>query len=206
MTGILGDLYENPQAVARMQHASDAKSAIFDHIGAGAFAATLNEEQRDTLLAATLGTTRAQLADIASVVFERVNENVRRDRIRERTWKIQNSVIERIGPELETELQRMKGTRPKTKKTYAKDQQHFRDFCSGIGVPAMPASPEAIAAYVLDGGMNPPVLRRRLAAIAEWHRLGGYIMPAKDPLVRVALKHVLDKAEAERKDDGKAKA
>ncbi len=197
MTGILGTLYDNPQAVAQMQHASDAKTAIFDRLGAAAFAATLNDDQRDTLLAAVLGTTRRDLADIAGVIFDRVNDNARREKIAKRTEQIQENLLSRIGPAVAIEIQRMKGTRPKTRKTYAKDQQHFAAFAATLGLPATPASPELLAAYALDGGMNGPVLRRRMAAVAEWHRHHGYIMPAKDPLVRVALKHVLDKPKGQ---------
>jgi hypothetical protein len=56
-------------------------------------------------------------------------------------------------------------------------------------VPALPAGPEALAAYILDAGLKPEVLRRRLAGIADAHRRAGHILATKHPLVRAARRH-----------------
>jgi site-specific recombinase XerD len=61
---------------------------------------------------------------------------------------------------------------PATRKGYRSDLAHFAAFCQAQNVPALPATPSTVAAYLVslaDAGFKPATLSRRLASIAKAH-------------------------------------
>jgi site-specific recombinase XerD len=61
---------------------------------------------------------------------------------------------------------------PNTRKGYRSDLAHFAAFCQAQNVPALPATPGTIAAYLVnlaDAGLKPATMSRRLAAISKAH-------------------------------------
>lgn len=67
-----------------------------------------------------------------------------------------------------------------TKRGYRSDLQHFAAFCTNQNVPALPAAPGTIAAYLAalaDEGMKPATMSRRLAAISKAHAAAGLQSP-----------------------------
>lgn len=192
--GILGRMFE-PETVAQQRIAAEIRIALFGFVGAPTFVEGLTEEQSDVLLAAALGIEPDALPYVGAYVTNHLRDDERRKKQRERLWQIEASVIERVGAELDAELDRVMAGPKTTKKTYASHQRHFAAFCERLGVPSLPASEAAVAAYILDSGLSRKTLGRRLAAIANLHRQEGHVFPAKKPLVRVALQHALKAAE-----------
>ena len=72
------------------------------------------------------------------------------------------------------------------------DMAIYRDWCRERGVPAVPASPCTIAAFVdaMARLRAPATVRRYVASIAAAHRAAGQDKPTKSEPVRVALKRM----------------
>src|SRR5579864_7009142 len=63
---------------------------------------------------------------------------------------------------------------------YRSDWRDFTRWCREHGTTALPAAPEAVAAYitaVADSGRKVATIQRRLAAIAAAHTSGGHDSP-----------------------------
>ena len=193
MTGILGLGY-GPEGVVRRQVTDAAalllRAATPEHLGA------MSEEERDRLAALALDTDRGTLKEIAEIVGNHVGNTLRREALRERIWQLQADLTARMADKVAQELERETAAPSATRKTYDADQRHLAAFCAPLGVPALPDGPEALAAYILDGGLKPDALRRRLAGIADAHRRAGHILPTKHPLVRAARRHADETAAA----------
>lgn len=74
-------------------------------------------------------------------------------------------------------------------------QSDWRDFCAwseAHGLCPLPASPEAVAAYIADctGHLKPGSIQRRLNAITEAHRAVGLDSPTHTGLVRNTMKGI----------------
>jgi site-specific recombinase XerD len=74
-------------------------------------------------------------------------------------------------------------------------QSDWRDFCtwtSAQGLPALPASPEHVAAYIAECArrLKPGTIQRRLNAIAEAHKAAGLESPTPTAIVRNTLKGI----------------
>jgi integrase len=69
---------------------------------------------------------------------------------------------------------------PATRRAYASDWHHFEAWCSGAGLPSLPAAPETVAVYIaaLAETHRPATLSRRMAAIAAAHKAIGQESPA----------------------------
>ena len=77
-----------------------------------------------------------------------------------------------------------------TWRAYRADCEHFAGWCESVGLPALPASPETLARYLVhlaELGRRPATLTRRLAAISVAHQMAGYESPARSPAVRDRL-------------------
>jgi len=80
-----------------------------------------------------------------------------------------------------------------TLEAYAKDWRRFRAFCADVGLDALPASPQAVAAFLGHEharGLKPRSLNRALAAVVHAHDAAGLEAPTR---VRgaVAIRQVL---------------
>src|SRR4051812_32271023 len=73
-----------------------------------------------------------------------------------------------------------------TRKAYSSDWQHFLSWCSANGITSLPAPKEALALYLTQFAdlLKIATLARRLASIAEAHRIAGFDSPTSDKQVQ----------------------
>lgn len=76
-----------------------------------------------------------------------------------------------------------------THRAYQTDWRHFDDWCSEHGLPALPAAPPTVGAYLAAhaDALAPATLARRLSSIAVAHRLAGHHLDTRHPAVRDVL-------------------
>jgi site-specific recombinase XerD len=77
-----------------------------------------------------------------------------------------------------------------TQRAYRSDAAVFEAWCICHDLNPLPATPDAIAAFLADqaaSGVRPSTLSRRLAAIRYVHRAAGYDTPTTDERVRAVL-------------------
>ncbi len=79
---------------------------------------------------------------------------------------------------------------PATLKLYAGDWARFVAWCREHHRPALPASSDTLAAYLIDSapGLSRGALGRRRSAISTMHRQAGQPTPLLDPATRKALR------------------
>jgi hypothetical protein len=79
-----------------------------------------------------------------------------------------------------------------TLRGYRADWRDFCAWCDAHGVRALPASPEAVAAYIAEcaGRLKVGSIQRRLNAIAEAHKTIGTDSPTSAGMVRATLKGI----------------
>lgn len=80
---------------------------------------------------------------------------------------------------------------PATLKAYRDDARVFAAWCDHTRVPSMPATADAVAAFLRDelaAGRAVATLRRRVATIARMHRAAGAANPCDTEVVRLTLK------------------
>lgn len=78
-----------------------------------------------------------------------------------------------------------------TVRAYQADARTFTAWCERYGFRSLPASPEAVAAFIVaeaEEGRAASTLGRRLAAIRYAHKLAGQPDPTDDEGVRAAMK------------------
>jgi site-specific recombinase XerD len=80
-----------------------------------------------------------------------------------------------------------------TRRAYRSDFRIFEAWCRGHGVSALPASPEAVAAFLahdVETGSRPSTLGRRVAAIRYAHKLAGHPAPTDDERVKATMRGI----------------
>lgn len=80
-----------------------------------------------------------------------------------------------------------------TQRAYATDSRAFAAWCAGHGIATLPASPDAVAAYLRaesDSGKAVATVRRRAATISRMHKAAELTNPCASELVRLALKGI----------------
>ncbi|MBE7197742.1 MAG: tyrosine-type recombinase/integrase [Parafilimonas terrae] len=78
-----------------------------------------------------------------------------------------------------------------TVRAYTSDARVFQDWCTRFGFRSLPASPEAVAAFIVseaEGGRAASTLGRRMAAIRHAHKLASLPDPTEDEGVRAAIR------------------
>lgn len=78
-----------------------------------------------------------------------------------------------------------------TVRAYTSDARVFQDWCTRFGFQSLPASPEAVAGFIVseaENGRAASTLGRRLAAIRYAHKLARAADPTDDEGVRAAMK------------------
>ncbi len=86
---------------------------------------------------------------------------------------------------------------PNTRRAYEGDLRRFASWCTGVGLAAMPASPETIVLYLrhlADAPHRVSTIERALAAICTAHVRAGLPSPWQHPLIddmRTALRREL---------------
>lgn len=80
-----------------------------------------------------------------------------------------------------------------TVRAYSSDWREFQGWCARSGFPSAPASPEAVAAFLVseaEAGRSASTIGRRCAAIRYAHKLAKQPDPTDDEEVRAAMKGI----------------
>ncbi|MFG5121769.1 site-specific integrase [Methylorubrum sp. POS3] len=80
-----------------------------------------------------------------------------------------------------------------TVRAYSSDARAFEAWCRGYGFRPLPASPEAVAAFLVaeaEAGRSTSTIGRRCAAIRYAHKLAKVDDPTDDEAVRAAMKGI----------------
>ena len=80
-----------------------------------------------------------------------------------------------------------------TRSAYRTDFEIFGSWAKERGVSALPAAPEAVAAFLAaqaERGIKPSTISRRVAAIRYAHRLAGLPAPTDDERVRATVRGI----------------
>lgn len=82
---------------------------------------------------------------------------------------------------------------PNTERALRSDTALFATWCAEHGLTSLPASPDAVAAYLDDlaQGKATATIRRYVASIAYLHRAAELPDPTKDQAVKLALKRIV---------------
>jgi site-specific recombinase XerD len=99
-----------------------------------------------------------------------------------------------LGPELEeaacyARVEKAEATR----RAYRSDFALFRSWCEAKRVPALPAAPEAVAAFLAgeaNRGTKTSTIGRRLAAIRYAHKLAGHEPPTNSEAVKATVRGI----------------
>ena len=82
---------------------------------------------------------------------------------------------------------------PNTLRAYRADMQEFIRFCADKPLEALPAEPEAIAAFLLGTlvqGIKSSTVKRKVSSISAVHRLLSLPDPTKHPEVRITQRKI----------------
>lgn len=81
---------------------------------------------------------------------------------------------------------------PATSRAYASDLKNFEAWCARHGMPALPATPDLVGAYLAAAGEGYAMqtLRRRVAAIARASGVAGHPLDTKHPAIRETLRGI----------------
>lgn len=80
-----------------------------------------------------------------------------------------------------------------TRKAYRSDFAAFQGWCAKRGVAALPAAPEAVAAFLAaeaERGIKPSTIGRKVAALRHAHRLAGHAAPTDHEAVRAVVRGI----------------
>ena len=80
-----------------------------------------------------------------------------------------------------------------TRRAYRSDFDQFRSWCQAKGVPALPAEPKTVAAFLAaeaNRGVKPSTIGRRLAAIRYAHKLASHEPPTNCEAVKATLRGI----------------
>jgi site-specific recombinase XerD len=80
---------------------------------------------------------------------------------------------------------------PNTIRAYRADMEEFIRYCGKRDEPALPASPEVVAAFLLSvsgAGPKSATIRRKVSSISAIHRLSNLPDPTKHSEVRIAIR------------------
>ena len=91
-------------------------------------------------------------------------------------------------------MQRIDGAyAPSTLRAYRQEMLEFIAHCQAQHLPALPASPQAIAQFLIEQmrrGLKFASVRRKASSISAVHRLSNLSDPTKDAEVRIALRKI----------------
>jgi integrase len=84
-------------------------------------------------------------------------------------------------------------TAPSTRRAYRADWEAFDAWCRAHGRILLPATPETVAAFLVDearANKRVATIERRMAGIAKAHELAGFMSPTKHPVVTLTMKGI----------------
>lgn len=82
---------------------------------------------------------------------------------------------------------------PATRRAYRSDFALFEAWCRSRGLSALPAAPEAVAAFLAsecEAGKSVSTIGRRVAAIRYAHKFAGYLPPTDDERVKATVRGI----------------
>jgi site-specific recombinase XerD len=98
-----------------------------------------------------------------------------------------------LGPDLAAAIDLAKAEKAaSTRKAYGMDFRIFQAWCDARGVPALPAAPETVAAYLAAHAATSKAstLGRRVAAIRYAHKLAGLALPTDAEGVKATMRGI----------------
>jgi len=99
-----------------------------------------------------------------------------------------------LGPDLEEAAGYARAEKAAaTRRAYRSDFALFHSWCEGKRMPALPAEPETVAAFLAaeaKRGVKPSTIGRRLAAIRYAHKLAGHESPTNAEAVKATLRGI----------------
>jgi site-specific recombinase XerD len=98
-----------------------------------------------------------------------------------------------LGPDLASAIDLAKAEKAvSTRKAYGTDFRLFKAWCDARGVPALPAAPETVAAYIAAEAQTakPSTISRRVAAIRYAHKLAGVETPTDAEGVKATMRGI----------------
>src|ERR1700737_1060731 len=98
-----------------------------------------------------------------------------------------------LGPDLSAAIDLAKAEKAaSTRKAYGTDFRIFKEWCDARGVPALPAAPETVAAYLAAqaSSSKASTLGRRVAAIRYAHKLAGLALPTDAEGVKATMRGI----------------
>jgi site-specific recombinase XerD len=98
-----------------------------------------------------------------------------------------------LGPDLAAAIDLAKAEKAvSTRKAYGTDFRLFKAWCDARGVPALPAAPETVAAYLATQASTSKAstLGRRVAAIRYAHKLAGLAQPTDAEGVKATMRGI----------------
>jgi site-specific recombinase XerD len=98
-----------------------------------------------------------------------------------------------LGPDLASAIDLAKAEKAlSTRKAYATDFRIFKEWCDARAVPALPAAPETVAAYLAAHAVTSKAstLGRRVAAIRYAHKLAGLALPTDAEGVKATMRGI----------------
>jgi site-specific recombinase XerD len=104
------------------------------------------------------------------------------------------SSLPALGTEIESAAEYARAEKAAaTRRAYRSDFALFRSWCEAKRVPALPAAPKAVAAFLAaeaDRGAKVATISRRLAAIRYAHKLAGHEPPTNSEAVKATLRGI----------------
>ncbi len=105
-----------------------------------------------------------------------------------------NGIAPTLGPELGEAVEYARASRSAaTRRAYRSDFEIFRSWCEAKRLSPLPASAEAVAAFLafdVRNGTKPTTLSRRLAAIRYAHTLVGHPSPTASEALKATLRGI----------------
>jgi site-specific recombinase XerD len=98
-----------------------------------------------------------------------------------------------LGPDLAAAIDLAKAEKAaSTRKAYGTDFRLFKEWCDARTVPALPAAPETVAAYLASQASTSKAstLGRRVAAIRYAHKLAGLPLPTDAEGVKATMRGI----------------
>jgi site-specific recombinase XerD len=104
------------------------------------------------------------------------------------------SSLPALGTEIESAAEYARAEKAAaTRRAYRSDFALFRSWCEAKRVPALPAAPKAVAAFLAteaNRGAKVATISRRLAAIRYAHKLAGHEPPTNSEAVKATLRGI----------------
>ena len=104
-----------------------------------------------------------------------------------------NKLTNRIQELEKLTIQNIKSSKSQnTLRAYKADIKTFETFCSNLNLSSMPANPKTVSLFITDISKNSKLstIKRKLAAIKVTHKLAGFYIDLKNPIISENLNSI----------------